>query len=57
MSIRFLVDTGAEVDALGEEWVKQFALSATNLVPSKVVIQTVDKEKLMEGNQELKDGL
>ena len=52
---RFLVDTGADVDALSEEWVKKFAHSATNLVHSDILIQTADKEKLMKGTQELKD--
>lgn len=52
---RFLIDTGAEVDALSKDWVQRFADSCTNLVDTDITIQGVNQETLLTGNQELKD--
>jgi hypothetical protein len=42
---RFLIDTGAEVDAISEEWVTKHKDAATKLVDSDIIIQMCGKHK------------
>ena len=50
---RFLIDTGAEVDAISEEWVTKHKDAATKLVDSDIIIQMATKEAIAHGSQEL----